>query len=169
MSFKDLWLKYEDWIYALVLVGIVVVYTYWYLSLKPQDVLSFLVPPAIAFVIVTLLALRPEIRERLVKALIAHRTKQKEMGGWLFRYHKIALLLFFIIILTFPLFAQSEIIPLQYTPWAILGFFIILLALGALQVAWLIRVSGKWGLFLIALIASVAILRILVWKLSQST
>lgn len=169
MSFKDLWRKYEDWIYSLALVGIVVVYTYWYLSLRPQDILSFLVPPAVTFIIVTVLVLRPEIRERLVRALIAYRTRRKETGGWLFRYHKIALLLFFIIILTFPLFAQSGFIPLQYTPWAILGFFIILLALGALQVAWLIRVSGKWGLFLIALIASVAVLRILVWKLSQST
>lgn len=169
MILKDLWLKYEDWIYALVLVGIVAVYTYGYLSLKPQDILSFLVPPVIAFIIVTLLALRPEVRQRLVKALIVYRMRQKERGGWLYRYHKITLLLFFIIILTFPLFVQSGFIPLQYTPWAVLGFFIIILALSAIQVAWLIRVAGKWGLFLIALIASVAVLRILIWRLSQST
>ena len=166
MKFRDSWRKYKDWIYVFIVVGVLTIYTYWYLSLNPQYISSFLVAPVIALIFVALLALMPENRRRLVKGILAYYTKQKEKGGWLYRYQKIALVLFFVIILTFPLLLQYQFIPSQYMPWAVLTFFIIILALGVIQIVRLLRAAGRWGLLLIAILTAIAVLRILLWRLS---
>ncbi len=168
MSLRALWLKYKDRIYVLIVIGIITIYSYWYLSLNPQYVSSFWVAPTIALILVALLAFMPEIRKRLVNGILAYHNRQKEMKGWPYRYQKTALLLFFIIILTLPLLAQYQFIPSQYMPWVVLAFFILILGLGAIQIVTLIRGAGKWGLFLIAILTLIAILRILIWRLSKS-
>jgi len=170
MNFRDSWRKYKkDWIFVVIVIGITTVYTFCYLSLNPQSIPSFLVAPIIAMIFVALMALMPKKRQRLVKAILAYNTRQKEMGGWLYRYQKITLVLFFIIVLTFPLLWQYQYIPSQYLPWSVLTFLIVTLALGAVNIAWFLKATGKWGLLLIAIIALLTALRILIWRLSQST
>ena len=166
MNFRDSWRKYKDWIYVFIVMGIITIYTVWRLHLNPQHIPLFLTTTIIALGFVAVMALLPKYRRRLVKRLLAYHTRQKEMGGWLYRYQKIALVLFFVIILTFPLLLQYQFIPSQYMPWAVLTFFIIILALGVIQIVRLLRAAGRWGLLLIAILTAIAVLRILLWRLS---
>jgi len=147
-------------------MGIITIYTVWRLHLNPQHIPLFLTTTIVALGFVAVMALLPKYRRRLVKRLLAYNTRQKEMGGWLYRYQKIALVLFFVIILTFPLLLQCQFIPSQYMPWAVLTFFIIILALGVIQIVRLLRAAGRWGLLLIAILTAIAVLRILLWRLS---
>lgn len=161
MKFRNSWRKYKDWIYVLIVIGIITVYTCWYLNLNPQYITSILLAPVIAVIIVILLILMPEKRRRLAKSILVYNTRQKELEGWFYRYRRIALILFFIIILTFPLLLQCQLIPSQFMPWAVLTFFIVILALVGIQIAELIRVAGWWGLLIITVITAIAVLRFL--------
>lgn len=166
MNLRNLWQKYKNLIYVFMVIVIITVYTAWRLYLNPQHIPLFLTTTIIALGFVAVMALLPKYRRRLVKAILAYNSRQKEMGGWLYRYRRIALVLFFIIILTFPLFLQYQFIPSQFMPWAVLTFFIVILALGAIQIAGLLRAAGWWGLLLIAILTAIAVLRILLWRLS---
>ncbi|UCE96022.1 MAG: hypothetical protein JSV51_10090 [Candidatus Bathyarchaeota archaeon] len=154
--------KCKDWIYALIVIAIIAVCTVWHLHHTPQHIPLFLTTTIIALGFIVVMALLPKIRQRLVKGLLAFNTRQEELGGWLYRYRRIALVLFFIIILTFPLLLQYQFIPPSYMPWAVLTFFIIILALGAIQIAGLLRAAGWWGLLLIATLVAIAVLRFLI-------
>ena len=157
-----MWQRRKDWFYVLIMIAIIAVYTVWRLHLNPQHIPLFLTTTIIALGFVVVMALLPKYRRRLVKGLLAYNTRQKELGGWLYRYRRIALVLFFIIILTFPLLLQYQFIPSSYMPWAVLTFFIIILALGAIQIAGLLRAAGWWGLLLIAILIAIAVLRFLI-------
>jgi len=164
MKFRDSWRKYKDWIYVLIVIAIITLYAFWYLSLNPQYITSFLVAPIIAMVVVILLMLMPEKRRQLAKAIIAYNARQKALGGWLYRYRRNALVLFLILILTFPLLSQYQLIPPQLMPWAVLTFLIVIIFLVAIQIAGLIKALGLWGLLLIAIITAIAVLRFLIGR-----
>ncbi|MFQ5621592.1 MAG: hypothetical protein ACE5FT_07190 [Candidatus Nanoarchaeia archaeon] len=165
MNLGNLWQKHKDWIYVFMVIAIITVYTVWRLYLNPQHIPLLLTTTIIALGFVAVMALLPKYRRRLVKAILGYNTRQKELGGWLYRYQKFALALLFAIILTFPLLLQYQFIPSQFMPWAVLAFFIVILALGAIQIAGLLRAAGWWGLLLIAIITAIAVLRFLIRRL----
>lgn len=160
MDSRGLGQKRKDWIYVLIVISIISVYTYWYLSLHPQHISLFLTLTIIVLGFVALMTLIPKYRRRLLKRILAYHTKQKEVGGWLYRYQRIGLILFFITILIFPLLSQYQLIESQYMPWVTLAFFITILASASIQMVGLLKVAGKWGLLLILILALIAALRI---------
>lgn len=140
-----MWQRRKDWFYVLIMIAIIAVYTVWRLHLNPQHIPLFLTTTIIALGFVVVMALLPKYRRRLVKGLLAYNTRQKELGGWLYRYRRIALVLFFIIILTFPLLLQFQFIPSSYMPWAVLTFFYHNLSLRCHPNCWIAEGSGMVG------------------------
>jgi len=164
VNLKDFWQNRRNSVSIFVVIGIIIAYTLWYIYINPQHITLFLTTTIVALGFVAVMALLPEYRQKLVKWLLAYEARKKETGRQLYRFRRIALVLFFIVILTFPLLLQFQFIPTQYMPWAILSFFIAILALGAIQIVGLLTVAGRWGLLLIAIITAIVILRIFIWS-----
>ena len=110
------------------------------------------------------MALLPKYRQRLVKGMLAYNARGKEIGGWLYRYQKVASAAIFISTLILLTAWRYQLIPSQYIPYFALTFFIVILASGAVLTAGLLKIAGKWGLLLIAIVTAIAVLRILIWR-----
>ncbi|MEA2089745.1 MAG: hypothetical protein U9O89_03180 [Thermoproteota archaeon] len=107
------------------------------------------------------MALLPKYRQRLVKGILEYHARGKETGGRLYRYQKVASAAIFISTLIFVTAWQYQIIPSQYTPYFVLTFVIVILASGTVLTTGLLKIAGKWGLLLIAIITAITVLRIL--------
>ncbi len=166
MGLRHFWRKYKDWFAVFICISVLAGYTVWYLHLNPQHIPLFLTTTIIALGFVAVMALLPKHRRRLVNGILEYHVKGKELGGWLYRYQKIALVLFFLIVFAYPIVWEQQLVPSQYIPFFVLTFFVIAVALGVVQIAGLLKVAGKWGLLLIAILSAIAVLRILLWRLA---
>ena len=164
MGLRDLWRKYKDWFAVFIFISVLTGYTMWYLHLNPQHIPLFLTTTIIALGFAVVMALLPKYRQRLVKGILEYHVKSKELGGWLYRCQKIALVLFFLIVLAYPIVWEHQLVPTQYMPFFVLTFFVVVVALGIIQIAGLLKVAGKWGLLVIAILTAIAVLRILTWR-----
>jgi len=162
-----LWKKDKNYVAMLLVVSLLTIYILWYLQLNPQQLLIFSVAPLVALILVAVLVLKPEYGERLFKATLTYDAKRKELGVWL-RYQKITLVLFFIIVLAFPIIWQHQLVPTQYMAFFVLAFLFGVVALGVLQIVVVIKAGGKWGLLFIVVLALIVFLRMLIRLLLQT-
>jgi len=148
------------WIAILMLLGMLG-YVGWYLSFNPQYFLFFLATAIIALVFVVAMALLPKYRKRLVEKVLEHHIKEKETGGWLYRYYRVALVVIIICALVFPVVSQYQLIASQYMPIFVLAFFIVNLAASVIFIAGFLKTWGKWGLLFVAVVFASVLLGIL--------
>ena len=159
-----MWRKYKDWFAVLVFISLLTGYTAWYLHLNPQHVPLFLTTTIIALGFVAVMAWLPKYRQRLLKGILAYHARGKELGGWLYRYQKVAFAIIFISTLILLTAWRYQLVPSHYIPYFALTFFIVILASGAVLTAGLLKIAGKWGLLLIAIVTAIAVFRILIWR-----
>ena len=130
------------WIAILILLGMLG-YVGWYLSFNSQYFLFFSATAIIALVFVVAMALLPKYRKRLVEKALEHHVKEKEIGGWLYRYYRVALIVIIACALVFPVVLQYQLIASQYMPIFVLAFFIINLTAGIIFAAGFLKARGK--------------------------
>ena len=161
-----MWQKYKDWFFALLLISVTTVFTLWYLYLKPQHILSFLIGPIIALGFVAIMALFPKYRQRLIKKILAFHVKTQRRGGLLYRYGRNFSVVSFVILLAFSLVVTSnpEILAISYIPYLIVALAITFLISFAVYISGFLRAAGKWGLLFITIATAIAVLRILVLR-----
>jgi len=157
-----LWKKYKNYVAVLLITILLTVYTWWYLQLHPEKLSHFLIGPLIALIFVILVALKPEYGKRLSKAIMTYDAKRKELGGRFYRYRIIALVLFFLIVLAFPIVWEYQLVPSQYVAFVVLSFLVVVVALGIIQIVGIIKVAKKWGLLFILILTAIVILRMLI-------
>ena len=157
----DLQKKREDYVFVFLLVALTAAFVLWHLQLNPQQLPYFLVGPFVALVFAVLLALKPEYGRRFVDRIRRWRASQEELGGKLFHYQRIALILFFITLLTYPIVLEYKLVPSQYMSYLVLTIFIVAVTLSFIVIADVLKVSGKWGIIFITIIILIAVLRML--------
>jgi hypothetical protein len=151
--------EYGKWITALVFVIAVIVLSilYVFLNLLSFYLLSAVAIAALLFVVL-MLAL-PKYRERLVRGLLEYQTKGEEVGGWWYRYWKVAVAIVGVDILLFPV--ALSLTPQRFLPYVVLSFLAVLFTAGSVNIAGFLRIAGKWGYLLVLLIVVIVIVAIL--------
>lgn len=112
--------------------------------------------------------LRPKYRRRLVKAVYAFHSKGQEKGGRFYRYGDVALLTILLGVLTTTIVGQYQLVSHQHLIVFAITFLILISVSVSILAIGFLRAMGKWGLLLIAIISVVAVLRVLIWALSQT-
>lgn len=141
-------------------VTIVTFFTFWFLELFPQYMLQLALAPLIFLFLFAILASRQKYRDRFRELLTEYRSKVQGRSGLLFRYGQISnAVMLVILIALFLISAQNPEIP--YMPYLVFASFIGLLISFVILISGLLKLAGKWGLLLIAIGITMAILRFL--------
>ena len=138
----------RDWFLIFALLVILATSVLWYLYQNPHFFISLAIALFVAIIFLTLLALRPEYRQGLIRRLLELHERDLERGGWYHRYGRLAGILIIINLLIFRLMLQFQLVSPQY-PHFVLTFFYIQMALGMVLLVSLLRVAGKWWKYLL--------------------
>ncbi len=163
LGLRGLWHNCKYWFVIIAIIGLLTIYTFWYLYFEPQHIPLFLATTIVALSFVTVMALLPKYRQRFVERILAYHAKEKKLGA-LYRYQKVALVSIIINTLIFSIIWRYQIIPTQYMPFYVLTFLIVVLASGTILTVGMLRTAGKWGVLLIAILTIIVVLRLLIWR-----
>ena len=138
----------RDWFLIFALLVILATSVLWYLYQNPHFFISLAIALFVAIIFLTLLALRPEYRQGLIRRLLELHKRDLERGGWIHRYGRLAGILIIINALIFRLMLQLQFLSAQDVQ-AIFLFIYIQMALGTVLLVSLLRVAGKWWRYLL--------------------
>lgn len=133
----------RDWFRIFALLVILAASVLWYLYITPHFSYLLAIALFVAIIFLTLLALRPEYREGIIRRLLGFQKRDLERGGWLQRYGKLAGILIIINSLIFRLMVGLQFVSIQDVQ-AILLFIYVQMALGTVLLVSFLRVAGKW-------------------------
>ena len=133
----------RDWFRIFAFLVILAAFVLWYLYQNPHFFISLAIALFVAIIFLTLLALRPEYRQGIIRRLLGFQKRDLERGGWFQRYGKLAGILIIINALIFRLMVELQFVSTQDVQ-AILLFIYIQMALGTVLLVSFLRVAGKW-------------------------
>ena len=161
-SGRDLWRKYKDWVAVFIFISLLTCFTVWYLYLNSQHITLFLITTAVALSFVAIMALLPKYRQRLVNKIFAFHNKTQQKGAFYkhamaFNAAMIAIVLGLSLILTH----KPELLSIPYVPYLIIAVFAVSMISAVIFIYSFFKTAGKWALILLAIGATIAILRFL--------
>jgi peptidoglycan/LPS O-acetylase OafA/YrhL len=150
--------KRREWLGALILVSVIIVFVAWSLLLNPQYGPLFLAVAIGALVFVAVMSLLPKLRRRFIERVVANHVRDEERGRWLYRYRKVAIAVIAVMALIFPI--AMSLLPSQYIAYFAVAIVIVNLVAGTVLIAGLASSTAKkivlfvFLLFLMGIIAS---------------
>jgi hypothetical protein len=154
--------KYKDWVAVFVFVSLLTYFTVWYLYLNPQHITLFLITTAVALSFVAIMAFLPKYRQRLVNKILVFHNKTQQKGA--FYKHAMAFnaaMMAIVLGLSLVLTHNPELLSIPYVSYLFMIVLAVFLISAFMFIYSFFKTAGKWALVLLAIGATIAILRYL--------